>query len=62
MDPSQTLTDARAAVLSGNREQSLELLNHYAQWRFTGGFEPEHGDIRAAQILFILCQGLRSVP
>jgi hypothetical protein len=44
MDPKQALIDADQAISDERWADAIMALNGYAQWRFTGGFEPRHMD------------------
>lgn len=41
MDPKAALISARAALLSGEHEETAEFLGAYQSWRIAGGFMPE---------------------
>lgn len=50
MDPAQTLLDAEGWMEENPEEATLALLD-YARWRFRGGFEPPHGDLKFEELM-----------
>lgn len=50
MDPEATLCEAERLMDLRHYIESLDYINDYRQWRASGGFEPEDGDLRATAI------------
>jgi len=59
MDPVSCLKAARESLEEGNPELCADFLDHYANWRARGGFEPPRGDDIAQAYRNRLARGAR---
>ena len=62
MDPEECLRLLEHAASNWRTSQAMEHLENYINWRRMGGFQPLHGDLRAAAAVADLLPSRVSKP